>query len=207
MRILLSLFCLSIFIFSACTKNIDVDNLETPEYEPEFALPLINMESTVTDILVDADPNSYSVDENDLVTYVEGFFNIQRYETFAVDLSDIGESIKSMEYKMVVENGVPITGNVQLYFLDETGFEIDTLLSNTQTTIEPAPTNENGEVISTTYQEYIIPFDSTRVEQIKACREMAISSFFVPNNVNDKIFTPQVIKLRLGAKVVFDIEL
>lgn len=204
MRFSFLLLLLSLLILSACTKNIDVDNLESPEYEPEFALPLINLETPVTDILEDLDPANYNVDENGLVTYSSNAFDIVNSDTVDVDLSDIGESIISMEYKFVIENGVPVTGNIQLYFLNESQEILDSLLSTEQQIILPANVDANGNVSSASYQEIIVPFDNEEVQQIIDTKQLLINSRFDPDS-DGNIYTSQNISFRLGAKVVFDL--
>lgn len=204
MRFSLLLFAIGILFFSACTKNIDVDNLESPEYEPEFALPLIVVDTPVSKILEDLDPNNYSVAENGLVTYASNAFDIDNVDIFDVDLSDIGDAIQSMEYKFVIENGAPVTGNVQLYFLNDTQEIIDSLLTTEQQIVESANIDTDGNVTSASYQEIIVPFDSIAVQQIIDTKQMQFNSRF-DTNTNGNVFTSQNISFRLGAKVIFDL--
>ncbi len=197
------LLCACFFLFS-CTKNIETDNIESPDYNPEFALPLITLNVGVEEVLQDATPGSYTIEQNGLVIYDEDNLNIARTDTFEVDLSDVGESIQTMEYKLVIENGVPVGGEMQLYFLDENGNTTTTLLDETEQIILPAEIDNSGNVINTTYQEVIIPFDNDAVQNLLNTKQMLIETYFQTSN-GGNVFTSQNLSIRLGAKVIFDI--
>lgn len=121
---------------------------------------------------------------------------------FNIDFSDLKDA-KKITIKMVADNGIPLDLDVQGYFLDSAGNQVDSLFNNPRRLVKAAPVGANGlpGSVQTTITE--IPFEGARLQQILQSRQLKIQAAFSSNSnpgKDVKILSGQQFNLRLGAK-------
>ncbi len=125
-------------------------------------------------------------------------------DTFDVNFKNY-EDVDDAEFKLVVDNAIPLDVEVQAYFLDVANNVIDSLLDAPQRLVEAAPVNAQGETTAETRKVSYVPFPEDRFLKIKTqgVRLSLVTSFSTLNNGNTsvKIYSAQDVKIKLGAKL------
>ena len=127
--------------------------------------------------------------------------------TYAVSLSKELETINNFEegtFKLIVDNELPLDAQLQLYFLNEGGVIIDSLFQEVQKLVEGAPTDDNGQAISSTEQITFIPINASQIEHLQETEALQIKALF--NTTGSlkqpvRILDSQAISVRLGLRV------
>lgn len=124
-------------------------------------------------------------------------------DSFAVDFSKY-DVISAAEFKMVADNYLPLSVDVQAYFRDENGVVLDSMLDNRQRVIAAAPTNADG--IATGFEQKITfaGFDAVRFDRIRFAKDIYLVTAFSTYNDGDrsvKVLADQAVKVRMGVKV------
>ncbi len=131
-------------------------------------------------------------------------FTIESISDF--ELEDI-EQISHAEFKLITDNGIPLDLEMQVYFMDENGLEIDSLLQG-QTALLSAPEmGANGAVINTTEQTNIIEIPAERVNLIQTAKQIKVKASLSTANQGMtpvRILSTQELKVRLGAILGID---
>lgn len=92
-----------------------------------------------------------------------------------LDTADIEE----VEFKLVTENGTPVSTTLQLYFLDDDGFAIDSLFAGEPKFImQAAPVNGDGVASGTTRTENFIPMSAERFERVRSANKAFLKTAF-----------------------------
>ncbi|HMO39769.1 MAG TPA: hypothetical protein PKC76_00040 [Saprospiraceae bacterium] len=125
-------------------------------------------------------------------------------ENFAVDFKNYTD-VSDVEFKVVVDNAIPLAIDIQAYFLDSNNQIIDSLLAAPQRFAEAAPVDAQGLVTGETrtvsYAFYSGPrFERIKDESVRLLLNTAISSL---NNGTKsvKLFSQQDVKVKIGAKL------
>lgn len=123
-------------------------------------------------------------------------------QSFDFNLEDYKE-IETAEFKLVADNGFPLDMNIQLYFLNENGDRIDSLLTGTnKSLLEAAAIDNTGRVTSPTTNTIEEYFSAERFERIEreATQIEVHSSIATINEGSEsvKIFTDYTVGIRLG---------
>jgi hypothetical protein len=124
-------------------------------------------------------------------------------DTFALDFSQYGD-IRHVEFKMVVDNGLPLDVDVQAYFLDEKGVALDSLFDRRQRLVAAAPVVANGVAEGETRQVTYAPYSAERFSGIRSARALALVAAFSSAGGGDasvRIFAQQGIRVQVGAKL------
>jgi hypothetical protein len=121
------------------------------------------------------------------------------------NLTDLDTSqVESVEFKLVGENGLPISSNLQLYFLDEAGVAIDSLFSDgAQDVIQSAPVNAEGVATGETRTEHFIPMSATRFERVRQAKKAFLTTSFTTaqnGTVPVKLLATNNLTLKMGIK-------
>jgi len=124
-------------------------------------------------------------------------------DSFPVDFSKY-DVISAAEFKLVADNYLPLSVDVQAYFRDENGVVLDSMLDNRQRVIAAAPTNAEG--IATTFVQKITfaNFDALRFDRIRFAKDIFLVTSFSTYNDGDrsvKVLADQAVKVRMGVKV------
>ena len=124
-------------------------------------------------------------------------------DSFSVDFSNYNE-VSAVEFKMVADNYLPLSVDVQAYFRDENGVVLDSMLDSRQRVIAAAPTNADG--IATSFEQKITfaGFDALRFDRIRFAKDIYLVTSFSTYNDGDrsiKVLADQAVKVRMGVKV------
>jgi len=125
-------------------------------------------------------------------------------DTFDLDLSSY-DNVEQTEFKIITDNGTPLNIDVQVFFADENGVVLDSLLDNSlQQLVAAAPVNGEGIVIERTSKETLAPFSGERFNKIRSSSQLILRAAF--STINDgqtpvKMFNDQEIEIRMGMKI------
>jgi len=113
------------------------------------------------------------------------------------------EDIESAEFKLIIENGLPIEAGVQVYFMDENNIVLDSLFDGGNMTLIPAAEiNTQGEVISKSSSENIAEFTIDRIAKIQHATQISIKGIVSTaemGTVAVKFYTDYGLSFKLGA--------
>jgi hypothetical protein len=124
-------------------------------------------------------------------------------EPMELDWNDL-DNIEAIEFKIIVDNGMPIEAGMQLYFLDEQDNRVDSLYSDYQYLIKAASVGNDGQVTAATQTVSFVTFDAARVERIKNSSRMLMGATFSTANEGNtpvRIMTTQEMAVKVGMKV------
>lgn len=125
-------------------------------------------------------------------------------DTINLDLSSYDE-VDNAEFKLVVDNAIPLEVAIQGYFLDANNVIVDSLLTGPQTLVPGAPVDANGAATGTQQKVSFIPFEDARFARIRdnAKRLWLNAAFSTLNNGNTsvRVLNTQDVRIRLGAKL------
>ncbi|MBN8680801.1 MAG: hypothetical protein J0M29_21430 [Chitinophagales bacterium] len=135
--------------------------------------------------------------------------NFGAEQTLNLDFGEFGSldsaGVEEVEFKLVTENGTPITSNAQIFFRDEAGNAIDSLFSDgPRDIIRSAPVNSEGVASGTTRTEEFITMDSARFDKIRTAKDAFLKVYFTTANNGDtfvKLLATDKIVIKMGAKV------
>lgn len=118
--------------------------------------------------------------ELDLKGSVKDFASDQ---TLALDFGDYGgldtSKIRDAEFKLVTENGTPISALLQMYFLDAGSNRIDSLFSNgPQLLLVSAPIGPDSTALGISRTEQFIPMSASRFDRIRQARQALLQTSF-----------------------------
>ena len=126
-------------------------------------------------------------------------------ETSEFDVS-IFDELKEAEFKLLIENDLPIETGVQLYFKDADGLILDSLFDIETTLIPASMVNSDGVVIEQGFGEKIISFDENRIANINRSTQITIKGVFSTANAgatSTGFYTNYGITFKLGVKAKF----
>jgi len=117
-------------------------------------------------------------------------------ETFDYDLGDTASEVKSAEFKLVVQNNLPIEVDLQAIFVDNDGVEVLKLFEDGPISL-PADSQE---------QSIIIPFDESKTEMIRLLENVKIRATLnspdgAGNNGEVILRSTNTLDVRMGAKL------
>jgi len=93
-------------------------------------------------------------------------------DTLDLDLKDVNEII-SAQFKALISNDFPAQVDVQGYFLDENGKNLEQLFDNAGITLRPAALGANDRAIPGIQEVFNITYDEQRFAKIKAAKKIA----------------------------------
>lgn len=113
-------------------------------------------------------------------------------------------NIESVEFKLVSENGTPISSSLQLYFLDEAGTAIDSLFSGgAQFVMEAAPVNSEGVATGIKRTEHFIHMPAARFEVIRQAKKAFLKTAFTTaqgGTTPVKLLSTNDVTVKMGIK-------
>ena len=124
-------------------------------------------------------------------------------DTYEVDFTAIEEEVQEGEFKLIVENEVPVEANVQFYFLDTNGRILDSLFQERATLVEGAPVDSEGNTTGSTETTSFIPVTAEQLNRIRRADALQVHALFKTSGANRQavpILADQEIRFRLGLK-------
>jgi hypothetical protein len=126
-----------------------------------------------------------------------------------LNFSDFGSldsaNIEDVEFKLVTENGTPISSNVQMYFRDADHVVLDSLFDGgPKAIIQAAPINPDGTANGIKRTEEYIPMPAARFDRIRSAKEAYLRTFFTTadeGNTFVKLLADNKIVIKMGVKV------
>ena len=192
----------SVFVFDKTNSNIDEIVSAGPlaiDYEIN-ALTNPDNDPSVRGFITDT--SFYNVRmEVDLPFYGQAS-NFIALDTIEINF-DNWQQVDAAEFKIVAENSAPLDVVIQGYFIEPSGFVLDSLLNGPQRLITGAPVDSNGDVTQIATETSYAPFSVERFDRIKYADRIIIeANFSTTNNGNElvRVYSDQDVKVRVGAK-------
>ena len=98
-------------------------------------------------------------------------------ETFDVPFEDI-DQIAEGEFKLIIENELPIGAELQFFFIEGNKQIIDSLFQSTLQVVEAAPVDDNGNVTAAAETTTFIPIDAAKMQNIIEADKVQVKAIF-----------------------------
>jgi len=135
--------------------------------------------------------------------------NFGAEQTLDLNFGDYGDldtaKFEQVEFKLVTENGTPISAAIQLYFLDDAGIAIDSLFTGGTTILmEAAPINSEGIATGSTRTENFIPMSIARFDRVRRAKQAFLKTSFSTaqgGTIPVKLLATNEATVKMGLKV------
>ena len=127
-------------------------------------------------------------------------FKIENTSEFDASVFD---EVEAAEFKLFVENGLPVEAGVQVHFKDDAGVVLATLFDTTTDLIIAAPVDADGKVTNFSTGEQTVMLDADKIAEIKDATQITIegtASTTDNGNTAVKFYTDYGMSFKLGAK-------
>ena len=156
------------------------------------------------------DTSNFEVDINvelPLYGWTRGF---EVEDTFYVDLS-VYDQFNALDFKLITENGFPMEAKMQLYFEDESGRVLDSLIREEATAVlTAAPVDGSGRVTEEVVTTTIVSFPEERYSNIRRLAKIIrLKATFETTNAGTesiRIYSDYEMGIKLGIKGNLDIQ-
>lgn len=189
------------FVFTKENSNIDIVLGSGPvavDYEVN-ALTNPDQLTEIRGFITDSSYYNVRLDV-DLPLYGQASQFIAR-DTFELDFSTF-QKVSAAEFKLVTDNGLPLSVDIQGYFMNEQGVIIDSLLDTQERVVAAAPINAEGIVTAPSHEEQYVDMAEDRFKALQSAKKLLlVASFSTANdgNVSVKVLNEQSTDIRLGA--------
>lgn len=112
---------------------------------------------------------------------------------FTSDANNVGKLINSGNFRLVADNGFPLSAKAQLYLLDENNTVLDSLLSDN--IIAAPPLDGDLKVAQSLVSTVVLPIGNSTGDKLNITRRINIKVIF------DTPFAPQLLKIYDGYKM------
>ncbi len=135
--------------------------------------------------------------------------NFGAEQTMNLDFGEFGSldsaNVEEVEFKLVTENGAPISSTMQIYFRDSLQNYVDSLfLGGPKEVIRAAPINGNGVATGITRTEEFIKMSAARFDLISKSKDAFLKTSFTTANGGNtfvKLLATDKIVVKMGIKV------
>jgi len=117
--------------------------------------------------------------------------------------ASVFEEIEEAEFKLFVENGLPVEAGVQVFFKDAAGVVLASLFDSTTDLIVAAPVDADGKVTEFSTGEQVVTLGADKIAQIKDATQITIEGTASTTNNGTtavKFYTDYGMTFKLGAK-------
>ncbi|MEO0469591.1 MAG: hypothetical protein AAF206_08230, partial [Bacteroidota bacterium] len=124
-------------------------------------------------------------------------------DRFEVDLDQLDE-VSSADFVLLLENGLPIEIDVQVFFEDASGQVLDSLFQNALPLMEAAPVDGNGVVNTPASFERSVNFSEEKLDALKETSQLRLRGRFATTDngsVPVKIFRDYASSLKMGVRI------
>jgi len=191
------------FVFTKNNSNIDVILGAGPvalDYDVDaFTNP--DMNTSIRGFITDSSYYKVRVDVE--LPLFGRAFDFVVSDSFPIDFSNY-TAVSAAEFKLVADNMLPLSVDVQAYFRDANGVILDSLLDNRQRIIAAAPANALGVATGTEQKITFANFDAQRFNRVRAAKDIFMLVSFSTYNDGDrsiKVLADQAVNVRMGVKI------
>lgn len=134
-----------------------------------------------------------------VVGRTEGFTATEKFDLAFDEIDNIAEG----EFKLIVENQLPVGAQLQFYFLKEDTFIIDSLFQSIPQLVESAPTDKLGNVTASAETTTFIPVSAAQMNQIVEANQLQVKAIFQTSENGERdviVKAEQRINFRMGLK-------
>ena len=121
------------------------------------------------------------------------------------DYSDLDTGkIESVEFKLVTENGTPISADMQILFLDDAGLVLDSLFTDGARLIMESAPITNGVASGVTRQENFVTMSASRFDRIRQTKKAILKTSYTTaqgGTVPVKLLATNAAVVKMGIKV------
>ena len=117
-------------------------------------------------------------------------------DVFNIDFDGYND-VEYIEFKMITENQIPLGVDVQVYFADENKNVIDSLFTNEENILDPAPVDSNGDVNGQSEKTTFMTIDAAKFERVKNAKKLLLEAKFSTSDATNG----QMVNIRDGEKV------
>jgi len=185
------------------TNSNIVEVFDTQPTELEYGLTAITNPEDDEDLTVFIeDTSTFKAEiivEVPVVGRVENFIATENFDVPFADIDAISEG----EFKLIVENELPIGATLQFYFLKGNKLIIDSLFQAIPQLIEPANIDETGNVTQAIETTTFIPISAAKMANIIEADRVKVKATFqtAGNGVQDvAVKADQTINFRMGLR-------
>jgi len=112
-------------------------------------------------------------------------------------------SVNSGSFSVLVDNGFPVGGDLKLYFLDQGGTVVDSVISNAA--IQPGILDASNKVTAATHSRISFYVDQDRMHKILTSRDVIFKAkFSTPNSTGPNQFVKIYSNYKIDFKLVGD---
>lgn len=196
----------TVFDFTKDNSNV-VDVLSSGPVWVDYDVDAISNPDGIQEIGFMLDTSFFKVQVSVELPFRGRVNNFKARDVFNVNF-DSYDDVEYIEFKMVVDNQIPLGIDVQMYFADANEIIIDSLYTGSTNILSPAPVNQSGDVTGTeTETVTFATIDAAKFNRIKDAKKLIVEgSFFTtaastnnPSIVNLK--ADQEVNIRMGMKV------
>ena len=135
--------------------------------------------------------------------------NFGAEQTINLDFGGFGSldsaGIEEVEFKLVTENGTPISSLAQIYFRDDAQNNIDSLFRDgPKEIIRSAPVNAEGVATGITRTEEFVTMTAAEFDRIRSAKDAYLKTYFTTANNGEtfvKLLATDKIVMKMGLKV------
>ncbi len=132
--------------------------------------------------------------------------NFGAEQTMNLDFGEFGSldsaDVEEVEFKLVTENGTPISSTMQIFFRDDAMNYIDSLfIGGPKEVIRSAPIDGNGVATGITRTEEFIPMSAARFDRIRTAKDAFLKTAFTTANGGNtfvKLLATDKIVVKMG---------
>lgn len=185
------------------TNSNIVEVFDTQPTELEYGLTAIaNPEDDQSLMVFIEDTSTFKAQVTVEVPVIGRAQSFTATENFDAPFEDI-EAVSEGEFKLIVENELPIGAELQFYFLKGNKLIIDSLFQEVSQVVVPAEIDDNGNVIQAVETTTFIPIAASKMQNIIEADKVQVKATFqtAGNGVQDvTIKAGQTINFRMGLR-------
>lgn len=197
-------FIVTIF-FPSCLSDMPDSISSDSGLNPSIAFPLgktsvgLNSVSGFNEALLETNPltnEPYWVEFEQIPLSYSMQFNMG-------DIYQNSEEVVELLFRLNIYNGFPADVQVQVYFLDYSGFATDSVFSDGPLGLNPATAKDNGEITSKPHEQKDILFNSERIDNLQFVDRVMVSVVFSTEGIDKDLveyYDDYLVDVQIGVK-------
>ncbi len=154
----------------------------------------------------DTEMNGFITDQGQIKARIkteipaQGTFQFDQEELIDIDFNDV-EDIVEGSFKLITDNGLPISSDVQFYFIDANQNKVDSLFLDDLHLLEAAAVDNNGDVMNSSQSQVEEIINADRMAKIIDAKQMIVKTSSATSGDGTmpvKILSTQELNVKLG---------